>query len=558
MKACAHQVITLAFAAVCALPAGAEGPSLRAEVDATKIGVEDQVQLTLTLSGGGGADLPLPPLVNLRAVAGPFTSSQMSWVNGVTAQTRSATWVLQPRSVGKARVGVVTVDVDGGKRSTEPIEIEVVAGSLGPPSQAQRRGRPDPFGDPFGGMTSGRARRGAEPKVRIRATADRTRLHVGEPLVVEFVIDTQASVSDLQLVEAPQFPGFWSEDLAKREGPPNGDPVTDEGESFRRFPLLRKLLFPTRTGTLTVPAATFRIGFPRESLFDPPRPPAERSSEPLTVQVAPLPEGAAAVGAFRAEASVDRNVVALGEAVTLRFKVSGTGNLKWVDEAPALELPGAKLYPPQSRSEFEATDKGLTGSRSWEWVVVPQTAGALEIPALSLAYFDPALGALARAESKPLRIETTGAAAGAPLPAAARTRDDAPGLRSELDPPRASPLDLPAAVAGALALAALAHALLAWRPRRRAGRERDRDALTQLRRAARGGVSREELSALVERALHERFGETGPGDESPLVREARALLADVQFLRYAPQLGDYSDNLRELAARAADLLRRAA
>jgi hypothetical protein len=36
----------------------------------------------------------------------------------------------------------------------------------------------------------------------------------------------------------------------------------------------------------------------------------------------------------------------------------------------------------------------------------------------------------------------------------------------------------------------------------------------------------------------------------------RALLDDVRFVRYAPQLGDYSDKLRDLAARAAEAVRR--
>jgi hypothetical protein len=39
-------------------------------------------------------------------------------------------------------------------------------------------------------------------------------------------------------------------------------------------------------------------------------------------------------------------------------------------------------------------------------------------------------------------------------------------------------------------------------------------------------------------------------------RAARAVLEDVRFLRYAPQLGDYTDKIREVASRAAELVRR--
>jgi hypothetical protein len=39
-------------------------------------------------------------------------------------------------------------------------------------------------------------------------------------------------------------------------------------------------------------------------------------------------------------------------------------------------------------------------------------------------------------------------------------------------------------------------------------------------------------------------------------RAARTLLQEIQFIRYAPQLGDYSEKIRDVAARAADVVRR--
>ena len=43
---------------------------------------------------------------------------------------------------------------------------------------------------------------------------------------------------------------------------------------------------------------------------------------------------------------------------------------------------------------------------------------------------------------------------------------------------------------------------------------------------------------------------------SDLARAARELLQEVRFIRYAPQLGDYGDKIREVAARAAEVVRR--
>ena len=61
------------------LPAAARAQfTLRSEVDARKVGLQDQVQLTLTVEGSGAPDeIPLPPLVNLDVVSGPFQSSQV-------------------------------------------------------------------------------------------------------------------------------------------------------------------------------------------------------------------------------------------------------------------------------------------------------------------------------------------------------------------------------------------------------------------------------------------------------------------------------------------------
>jgi hypothetical protein len=36
----------------------------------------------------------------------------------------------------------------------------------------------------------------------------------------------------------------------------------------------------------------------------------------------------------------------------------------------------------------------------------------------------------------------------------------------------------------------------------------------------------------------------------------RQILDEVQFLRYAPQLGDYSEKIREVAQRAAEAVKR--
>jgi hypothetical protein len=73
-------------------------------VDARKIGVQDQVQLTITVEGTGAPDeIALPALTNLEVVGGPYQSTQVSIVNGRISQSRSTTYVLGAGGEGGGR-----------------------------------------------------------------------------------------------------------------------------------------------------------------------------------------------------------------------------------------------------------------------------------------------------------------------------------------------------------------------------------------------------------------------------------------------------------------------
>jgi hypothetical protein len=545
--------------------------TVHSEVDASRVGVEDTVQLSITIEGAGGPDaVALPALTNLQVAGGPYSSTQVSIVNGRMSQSRTFTWVLQPRAVGKAAVGAVSA----GGQTAPAIAVEVVAGSVKPPAAA---GPASPFGtspfgtDPFGEMFGRRRERPREGKVLVKAIPSRATLRVGEPLVLTYFLYTQVPVSDLQFKEAPQYAGFWAEDLERPKEPPSGEGATVGGEPYRRFAVIRKLLFPTKAGTLTLPAASLRIRVPAQGFFDEARV-VERSTTPVSIEVRPLPDApgfSGAVGLFRTSLSLDRDAVPLGDAALLRFKVEGTGNLKWIDRPPAVEVRGARVYPPQVKNDLKVTPGGIEGSRTWEFVVVPETGGTLEVPPVAFSYFDPGKDRIETAETRPLALHVEGAAAAAPagLAAPAPAVGGSLPLRADLDPPH---LALPALAGRTVALLAglvlflhgglLGAGRVRSAVRRAGGRSAParsvKAALRDLDRAGRQGLAKEQAAILVERALHEAFGEIGDDDPGERSRAVRDLLSEVHFVRYAPQLGDYSESLRNLVRRAAATVKR--
>jgi hypothetical protein len=554
-----------------------EDVRLSAEVDAREIGVEDQVQPTISATGrglSGREEVTFPALKKLRLVGGPLRSIQSLRVNDVALQGETYTYVLQATRAGKAEIGAVRLHLPGGsEKATEPIAIDVAPGS----ARSKTPSSVGPLSEGTYDMPL-RSRSREEmraPKIVAEAQASRLKLHVGEPLRLVYQVYTQTDLTVIDFSEAPKYPGFWAEDIElPASAMRRGEPTMFEGERYLRVTKSEMLLFPMKPGQLTIPAAGLRIGLAwagGDSVV--------RETKPLTIEVDGIPEApgsSGAVGQFKASASLDRTSITLGEAVTLRFTLTGRGNLRWIERGPALDVPRVKLFPPQVKDAIKVDASGMSGSRTWEYVLVPQAGGRVELPPLALTYFDPVAERSVRAEAAGLAVEvlsTPSTAAGmGPATGTASLAAGGIPLRAELEISAGRALSLGTrglTVIGAFVV--LGHAVLWLTGRRRYGlrsgnavgprRTSVRAALAEIERARARGTSKEQAALLIEKALTDTFGPLdtaygAAGNEAD--QAALDVLNEVRFLRYAPQLGDYSEKIREVAARAAEVIRRGA
>ncbi|MBP6702155.1 MAG: protein BatD [Vicinamibacteria bacterium] len=534
----------------------AQSGSVRSEVDANKIGVDDVVTLSIVMEGDAASlDVAMPGLRNLRVVAGPSTSTQISFVNGSMSRQKSITFVLRAEKTGTAEVGPVAVQ---GHPPTAPITIEVVPGAIRP-AQPQ-----DPFaGDPFGGRDPfeeifGRPQRRQpvnQGKLFVEATLSRPAARVGEPILVTYYVYTQISLTGVEFAAPPKYPGFWAEEVDRARGDSTGENTSVQGEAYLRYPVLERLLFPTKPGLLEIPEARLRL-VPAGGPFGIAAP-IERSTRALKVKVDSLPKGTpedAAVGSYQVEAATDRTSVVLGDALTFRFKVTGRGNLKWVDAAPDLVISGARVFPPRVTSDLRTTRQGIEGSKTWEFVIVPEQAGAYEIPSISFPYFDPQVQTMRTERTQAIAIEVT---------AATSSTSDAPrkaagpvSLRADLDDPQT---DL-APVAGLLALLSVGAQVYIWRRRPQVAKGSHLDSATvsaavrELRDDTLLNATKERAAARIAGALETVFGPRPGWPMDDAGDRLRSLADDLEFLRFAPQLGSYDAKLREVRDRALAIL----
>jgi len=138
----AYPAIILFWAlAVPAMAADLQEVQISATVSADTVGVQDQFQLTVRVSGSDLADVApprLPRLRGLRVVAGPSISTQFQWINGRSSHSKSFIYVLMPETEGQFRIEPVEVQVGNRIYRTEPIDVRVTAAGAAAPAAVTR------------------------------------------------------------------------------------------------------------------------------------------------------------------------------------------------------------------------------------------------------------------------------------------------------------------------------------------------------------------------------------------------------------------------------------
>ena len=90
---------------------------------------------------------------------------------------------------------------------------------------------------------------------------------------------------------------------------------------------------------------------------------------------------------MRLNINIDKTEVAANEAILLRATVSGTGNMRFVD-APRINFPpNFEVYDPRITNQLNAAT--TSGSRVFEYLIIPRHGGTYKIPSIEFSYFDP-------------------------------------------------------------------------------------------------------------------------------------------------------------------------
>ncbi len=369
--------------------------TFRAAAPATVVKGE-QFRLTYTLNKEG-KDLRLPSdMDGFEVLFGPSVSRSYSQrtVNGKTTSESSVsyTYILVAQKEGTFTIGPATINVDGSTYRSNALQIKVISPDQIPKSQAQQESDKSGSSSPTIKSTD----------AFIRAIVSKNTMYEQEGFTVTFRLYTTLNVVDFGKIEFPEFEGFMVEEI---ELPMNQQLKIEQynGKSYYTADLRKTLLFPQRSGKITIPSGRIEMVFSvpsgkristffgsQEVVVDVKK---TLVTNPVSVNVTPLPPDkpdnfTGGVGSFTFRSKINPQEVKANEPVTFTLEISGTGNLKLIQN-PHVEFPSNfEVYDPTVKNELQITTNGLTGTRKIEYIAIPRYEGSYVIPPVEFSYFD--------------------------------------------------------------------------------------------------------------------------------------------------------------------------
>lgn len=350
-------------------------------------------------------DIQVGEFPGFELLFGPSTSSSSSFsiVNGKTTHSSQMTftYTLLAKKEGSYKLPVATVKSGGQSFKSNQASIEILKGD--PSAQSGQGGQSAQGSQPSRMRTQNAGDRITKDDLYITVTASKHRLYEQEAVLLTYKLYTLVSIDQCR-GEMPELDGFHTQEIEL----PQQKSLKYERVNGRNYGTVvwsQYVLFPQKTGKLTVPAINFEAEVVQQ----------DRSIDPfdaffgggsslvrvkktivapaVELQVDPLPTRPAnfsgAVGTqFTVSGSLTPEQVDANDAVSLRLVVSGVGNMKLM-KAPNVPWPkDFETYDPKTNDKTRIGTNGASGNVVYDYTAVPRHGGRYTIPPVEFCYFD--------------------------------------------------------------------------------------------------------------------------------------------------------------------------
>lgn len=360
------------------------------------VAVGESFRVTYTLNAKG-SNLKVPPFENFNLISGPSPSesSSVTIVNGQMSKSVSISYsyVLEAKSVGKFKIPSASISVEGKNITSNEVQIEVVAGNSNKKQTNQNQNQQTASSNEING-----------DDLFVKTNISKSTLYKGEHLIATIKLYTKLNLVGFEGIKLSDFKGFWVQDLEDNKKQYSIEQENVDGEIFNIVLLKKVLLIPQQGGDIYIEPTEIecviqqQIKNSRRSFFDDffgsvQNVKKKVVSPKVKISVKDLPSNSpasfnGAVGSLNMKAEIDKLEAKTNDAITLKVTISGDGNLKLLNE-PKIEFPtDFEVYDAKITDKISNNANGSSGSKTFEYLMIPRYAGKFTIPSFEFSYFD--------------------------------------------------------------------------------------------------------------------------------------------------------------------------
>lgn len=379
----------------------------------------ERFRIVYVINASDGRFLP-PAFDPSFTVSGPQSSSSrnVQWINGEMTSTSTTTLIyyIVASAPGKFTIPPAQYETKKLTVVSAPVEIEITAAGAAPVQSARQGNRQEQQAPASGSELS------------LRLLLNTREVYVGQPVTATLKLYTRINLSGINELKYPDFKGFLREEI---ETPPLKSLESEviDGVQYGTGVLQRFVLYPQIPGELRVDSVHItalvqkRTGVSDPFFSDPffdnffsnvTTVAMKVSTRPAVIKVKPLPapqpaDFHGAVGSFELNSSLSKTEVEVNDAMTYTLTLSGTGNLNLAGE-PVINFPqGIEKYDPRVTVKSSGTS---TGTKTFEFLLIPRNTGTFDLPPVSYTVFDPAQEKYITLRTTGYTVKVTGSAGG--------------------------------------------------------------------------------------------------------------------------------------------------
>lgn len=370
---------------------------LTAQASKTKVAVGESFQISFSLNSSG-SNFKAPPLNDFDVYSGPNQSTSMSYVNGSMSQSITLSYVVAAKKEGKINIGAASVNVNGGTIQSNPFTIEVVKGAANTQNQGNNN---HPAQNPSAPTTEN-----LSDNLFVKTIVSKTKAYLGEQITVTHKVYTRYQLRGFQDIKFPDYTGFWAQDVPNN---PQIQVVNEniDGVSYQVGELKRTYLFAQRSGKLEIEPMNIECVVRKQSNRRP-RDVFEQffgggyedatysvKSKAVSIEILPLPEAnkpadySGAVGNYSFKAQISKEKIKANDAVNLTITLTGKGNIKLVDPLKINFPEDFETYDPKTKENITTGANGVSGNKTFDYLIIPRHEGDYKIDQINFSYFDP-------------------------------------------------------------------------------------------------------------------------------------------------------------------------